>query len=194
VSGLQFAAAIVNSLAWPAVALVATVLLRPELGGVLRRVQNFEIASVKAGFAALTSIEKMVAATARDAGVPDDETVTWPAETEFAVLDRLVTAAPGQAVIDAWTLLGYQLNIAANRLAPDSPHGWPQVTRALQGWDKWQFLAPAVDELRRLRDLTVRPGKPPSSADAARYVSVVRDIVATLQTITQADDGEGTAG
>jgi hypothetical protein len=87
-----------------------------------------------------------------------------------------------QAVIDAWGLLEYQLNVASYRLAPDQPHGWPQVSRNLESWSTWPLLRPAVDELRRLRDYTVQSGRPPSKADADRYVSVAQDVATTLRT------------
>jgi hypothetical protein len=103
--------------------------------------------------------------------------------TEFNVLEGLAhVAAPGQAVIDAWGLLEYQPNVMSDWLAPGQPHGWPQVTRNLDTWDKWSMLYPAVVELRRLRDYTVRSNRPPSSSDAARYVSVAHDLVITLRT------------
>jgi hypothetical protein len=194
VSGLQFLAAIVNSLAWPAVVVVAAVLWRRELAAILGRVESLELLGGKAKFSTLPGIQKMIAATARDVGVPYDETAIGPAQPEFTALDALVPAAPQRAIVDAWTLLEYQLNAAADRLAPDPQHGWPQVARSLENWDRWQLLSPAVMELRRLRDATVQPGKPPTSEDAARYVSVVQDVVATLRTISRSDGDGGGSG
>ena len=97
----------------------------------------------------------MVAAVAKDTEAPDDEAIVRREVTEFSVLEALALAAPGQAIIDAWGLLEYQLNVASDRIAPDQPHGWPQVARNLETWDKWPMLSPAVLELRRLRDYTV---------------------------------------
>jgi hypothetical protein len=186
VTGLQFVAAIVNSLAWPTAVVVAVSLLRRELIGTFDRMQTLEFPGGKATFATLVSVEKAVAA----AGASDDGTSARQEVTEFSLVEALTSAAPGQAVIDAWGLLEYQLNVASDRVAPDQPHGWPQVAHNLETWDKWPLLRPAVMELRRLRDYTVWSNRPPSTADATRYVSVAHDLATTLRTsfMPEADD------
>ena len=151
--------------------------------------QSLEFPGGKATFATLLDYEKMIAAAARMRGLR--MTGNRPSEeTEFSVVEALATAAPGQAIIDAWGLLEYQLNVASDRLAPDQPHGWPQVAHNLETLDKWPILYPAVLELRRLRDYTVRSSEPPSSADAARYVSVAQDLVTALRTSVISQSGE----
>jgi hypothetical protein len=195
VTGLQFVAAIVNSLAWPAAVVVAVVLLRPELGDAFHRIQSLEFPGGRASFATLPDYEKAIAAVAKDAGSPPDETIAKREETEFSVLDALASAAPGQAIIYAWGLLEYQLNVVSDQIAPDQPHGWPQVARNLGSLDNWPVLYPAVLELRRLRDHTARSSRSPSIADASRYVSVVQELVTTLRAsvISQSGDDPGTA-
>jgi hypothetical protein len=49
---------------------------------------------------------------------------------------------------------------------------------------------PAVLELRRLRDYTVRSNRPPSSSDAARYVSVAKDLATRIRTWFMSQPGE----
>jgi hypothetical protein len=142
----------------------------------------------------LAGYEKIVEAAARDAGAAPDAVKARSEETEFSVLQALAAAAPGQAVIDAWGLLEYQLNVASDRLAPDGQHGWPQVTRSLESWPMWQRLLPVVEELRRLRDYTVRSGRQPSSADAARYVAMVQDLITTIRTSDPSDSGDDPGG
>jgi hypothetical protein len=181
VTGLEFAAAIVNSLAWPAAVVVAVALLRRELAGTFHRIQSLEFPGGKATFAALVDYEKVITAASKGDGSRDDEAIVRQGETEFSVLEALAEVAPSQAIIDAWGLLEYQLNVASDRVAPDQPHGWPQVAHNLETWDKWPILYPAVLELRRLRDYTVRSSRPPSSSDAARYVSVAQELVTTLR-------------
>jgi len=201
VTGLQFAAAIVNSLAWPAAAVAVAILLRRELVDAFHRMQSFEFAGGKATFATLPGYEKALA-VARDTDPPVDEATARRDESEFSVLDTLTAAAPAQAIIYAWGLLEYQLNMASDqlnatsgRVAPDQSHGWPQVARTLEALDNWPLLAPAIEELRRLRDYTVRSSRSPSSADAARYVSVVQELVITLRSsvLTTSDAGAGDA-
>jgi hypothetical protein len=191
VTGLEFAAVIVRSLPWPAAVVVAVALLRRELAGALHRIQSLEFPGGKATFAALVDYEKVIAAAAKGEGSSNDLAIVRYEETQFSVLEALAEVAPGQAIIDAWGLLEYQLNVASDRVAPDQPHGWPQVAHNLETWDKWPMLYPAALELRRLRDYTVRSNRPPSSSDAARYVSVAQDLVTTLRTslISLSDGG-----
>ena len=188
---LQFVASIVNSLAWPVATVVAVVLLRKEVVGALHRMQSVEFRGVKATFATLLGFEKVAAVAAKDAVSADGGAVAQQEVTEFTAVEALAAVAPGQAVIDAWGLLEYQLNVASDRLAPDQSHGWPQVSHNLEVWDKWPILSPAVAELRFLRDYTVRSSRPPSSADAARYVSVAEDLATTLRTAFPSQPGEG---
>lgn len=191
-TGLQFVAAILAAFAWPVAVVVAVGLLRRELIGAFRRIESVEFPGGKATFATLVDFQKVVAVAAKDAVSPDEGGVRYEM-TEFSVVEALASAAPAQAVIDAWGLLEYQLNVASDRLAPDQPHGWPQVVRNLEAWDKWPMLYPAVLELRRLRDYTVRSSRPPSSADAARYVSVAQDLATTIRTsfMSQVDKNPG---
>lgn len=180
-SGLEFAAAIVTALAWPAAAVLAVGLLRRELADVFHRMQSVEFAGTRATFATLAGYEKMVEAATRDARAEPDAAAAAREDADFSLLQALASAAPGQAVIDAWGLLEYQLNVASDRLARDGQHGWPQLARTLESWPMWQRLEPAVQELRRLRDYTVRSGTQPTSGDAARYVAVVQDLVTTIR-------------
>lgn len=138
----------------------------------------------RAEFAALEDYEKVVAvaAQAQEEGSPADPAIARQGATEFSVPEGLAAAAPARAIIDAWGLLEYQLNVASDRIAPHGPHGWPQVAHTLETLSTWPVLYPVVLELRRLRDHTVEASRPPSSSDAARYVSVAQEVVTTLRT------------
>jgi hypothetical protein len=190
VTDLQFAAALVNSLAWPAAAVFAVVLLREELRGVFRRMRRVRFPGGEVSFATLAPYEKVLATTAKEAGSRDDTAVARREETAFGVLEKVATTSPGQAIIDAWTLLEHQLNMASDRVAPNQPHGWPQVALNLERLDNWPLLSPAIGELRRLRDYTVESSWPPSSADAVRYVSLAQDLATTLRTSVLPDDDD----
>jgi hypothetical protein len=120
-----------------------------------------------------------------------DAVAAMSGETEFSVLQALAAAEPRQAVIDAWTLLEYQLNVVSDRLAPGAPLGWPHLARNLEPWPMWTRLGSAVEELRRLRDYTVQSDRQPSSADATRYVAVVQDLVTTIRNSDLAGPGDG---
>lgn len=180
-SSLQFVVAILGALAWPTAVVIAVVLVRPHLTGVFQRVQSLEFPGGRVTFAALVDVQKAVSVVAEEAASRGEGGVVRYEGTEFSVVAALTSAAPGQAVIGAWGLLEYQLNVASDSLAPDQPHGWPQVVRNLQMWDKWPVLLPAVQELRRLRDYTAMSRRQPSSEDAARYVSVAQELTATIR-------------
>jgi hypothetical protein len=198
VPGLEFAAETIKAVAWPVAVVLAVALLRRELAGAFRRIQSVEFPGGKATFSALGDYEKVIAAAVKGDGSPGDgedvrQEVVRQEESQFSVLETLAEVAPGQAIVDAWGLLEYHLNAASDRVAPDQPHGWPQVARNLEVWDKWPILYPAVLELRRLRDYTVRSNQPPSASDAARYVSVVQDLVTTVRVAFMAPPN-GSAG
>jgi hypothetical protein len=194
VSGLQFTSATLSSFAWPIAVVVVVVLLRHELADAFHRIQTLEIAGTRATFATLAGYGKMVEVAARDAGTAPGAAIASTEETEFSVLQTLAAAAPRQAVIDAWGLLEYQLNVASDRISPDGQHGWPQVSRTLASWPMWDRLSPAVEELRRLRDYTVRSSRPLSSGDAASYVAVVQDLVTAIRNSDLGEPGDGSGG
>jgi hypothetical protein len=193
VSGLQFIAAIVNSLAWPTAVVGAAVLLRKELRDAFGRMQSLKLPWGEATFATLAPYEQALAVAAKNADVSADAAVVRREETAFGVLEELASTAPAQAIINAWGLLEYQLNMASDRIAPNQPHGWPQVALNLARLDNWALLSPAIGELRRLRDYTVESSWPPSTADAVRYVSLAQDLATTLRTsvISQCGDDDG---
>lgn len=178
---LQFVAAIVTGLAWPAAVVVAAALLRKELGDAFKRMRSVQFPGGKVEFAILDTVQKTVAAVAKDTGSSAEDAVIRYEATEFSMAAALASTAPWQAVLDAWALLEYQLNVASDRLAPGGPHGWPQVASTLAALETWPALFPAVLELRRLRDYTALSGQVPSSADAARYVTVARELAGTLR-------------
>jgi hypothetical protein len=191
VTGLQFVAAIVNSLAWPAAVTVAAVLLRKEIRDALRRMLHLRFPGGEASFAAVAPIQAALAATAGKADEPVDTAEVRRQATQFGPLEDLAEWAPAQAIVYAWGLLEYQLNAASDRIAPNQPHGWPQVAVNLRRLDKWPLLFPAIAELQRLRDYTVESGYPPSTADAIRYVSLAQDLVTTLRTAAVSRAGDG---
>jgi hypothetical protein len=180
VTGLGFVAVIVNAPARPATVGVAAVLLRREPAGAFHRIQTVKFSGGKATLADLVDYEKMIAAAADSESAPNDGGIAKQ-ETEFSVLEAVAEAAPREAFIKALGLLEYQLKFASERIAPDQPPGWPQVTRNLDTCDKWSTLYLAAMEFLRLRDHTVRSTRPPSNAVATRYVSAVQDLVTTFQ-------------
>jgi hypothetical protein len=130
-------------------------------------------------FATLVDAERVLAVAAGGEMSPQERSAVRYELTEFTVLMAL---APRQAIIDAWGLLEYQLNVCSDLVAPDLPHGWPQVASNLETWDKWPTICPAVLELRRFRDYVIRSNQAPSTADAERFVSVAQELVTTLRT------------
>lgn len=181
VTGFEFAASTLNSLAWPVAVIFLVVLLRPQLARALDRMKMVEFPFGKASFDTLDEYKKVIAVATKSAESAADQAIVSGEKTEFSPVEELTSTAPGQAIITAWGLLEYQLNTASDLVDPDKPHGWPQVARTMEVWDKWPVLYPAVLELRRLRDYTVRAPGEPSSDDAARYVSVAKELATTVR-------------
>jgi hypothetical protein len=190
VTDLQFTAALVNSLVWPVAVVIAAFLLRKELRDAFRRMLRLQFPGGAVDFAPLEPMQEVIAATAGDADAQVETPAVAQPTLEFAPLAGLAELAPAQAIVYAWGLLEYTLNVVSDRIAPNLPHGWPQVTLNLQRLDNWPLLGPAIAELRRLRDYTVETGFPPSTADALRYVSLAQDLVTTLRSARVSDSGE----
>ncbi|HTW18922.1 MAG TPA: hypothetical protein VME70_01775 [Mycobacteriales bacterium] len=193
-SALQFIASLANSLAWPIAVVVAAIVLREQLRDAFGRIQSLKLPWGEATFATLAPYEQALAVAAKNADSPEDAAVVRREATAFGVLEELAATAPAQAVIDAWGLLEYQLNMASDRIAPNQPHGWPQVALNLERLDNWPLLSPAIGELRRLRDYTVESSWPPSTADAVRYVSLAQDLATTLRTSVISECGDEVSG
>jgi hypothetical protein len=184
---LEFISALAGSIAWPVAVVSCVVILRKHLAGLLRRLETVEVAGSKATFGTLTSVEQTIAAVATGPQTGDGPAERASLRDEGAEWDVLVAraaVAPKEAVIDAWSTLEYQLNVMSDRLDPALPHGWPQVCRNFESWSQWSQLQPALIELRRLRDATASAPTAPSSADAARYVAVARELVSTLKKVS----------
>jgi hypothetical protein len=204
VSGLQFIVATLNAVAWPAVVVIAVILLRPELRRELpwmfRRVKSVEVAGAKMTFDSLADfqrIEEISEAAVKNVAPEDERAIARSEETEFGLLENMAVSAPRDAILRAWNLLEYQLDTASDRIAPDQPHGWPGVARTLEAWDEWAVLNPVVRELFRLRDYTARTPEPPLASDATRYVAVVQDLVTTVRAASfkpTSDDPSGGGG
>jgi hypothetical protein len=182
VGGRELIASIVSSIAWPVIVLSAVLLFRKQLSGLLERIKSLEIVGSKAEFAVLGNYESKIGAEVKKDVAESQQGIVRQTETEFGGPKAMAEVAPRQAIIEAWGLLEYQLNVTSDRVAPDGRHGWPQVARNLESWGEWPRLYPAVAELWRLRDYTVESTRAPSASDAALYVSVAQDLVTTLRT------------
>jgi hypothetical protein len=190
VTDLQFTAALVNSLVWPVAVVIAAFLLRKELRAAFGRMLRLQFPGGAVDFAPLEPMQEVLAATTGDAGTAGGPTDVQRLTPEFSTLEGLAEWAPAQAIDYAWGLLEYQLNVTSDRIGSNPPHGWPQVTLSLKRLDNWPLLAPAIAELKRLRDYTAEAGSAPSSADAIRYLSLAQDLVAALRSAHVSDSGE----
>src|SRR5579871_5136555 len=119
-----------NALAWPLVVVIVALLLRPELSGLLRRLASVEVPGAKMtfdGLADFRNIEKISEAAVKSVRPEDERAIARSEETEFSPLKKMAASDPRDAIIDAFNLLEYQLDVAADRIKPGQPHGWPQV-------------------------------------------------------------------
>jgi hypothetical protein len=183
---LEFISTLAGSMAWPVAVVVCVTILRRQIAGLLQRLQTFEIGGQKATFGALGKVEDTVAEvvsnTRRDDNAEGRDSEATDAEWA-AVLSR-AASSPRTAVLEAWNRLEHDLNVLADAVDPNAPHGWPQVVSGLQILEDWAGLRPALRELRHLRDSAANNPSGPSPVDAARYVSVARALSRSLDAIT----------
>ncbi|GAA3251772.1 hypothetical protein [Nonomuraea helvata] len=113
-SALEFAATLVNALAWPTVAIAAIIILRNPLSGAFTRVSRVEALGVITEFAQVEKAREAVQEVLADEHSPN--------------VDELVQRA---------TVLGWQLGRIAPSISPqlvvDRSHGTPRVRSSASG-------------------------------------------------------------
>lgn len=95
---LQFTASIVGSLAWPTVAIVAIVLLRRPLAGLLPLLRHLKYRDLELDFSQEVQQLKQQAEQTLKAA---PEALPQPSAQERAVLD-LAVVSPRAAIVDSW--------------------------------------------------------------------------------------------
>ncbi len=78
-------------------------------------------------------MEKISEAAVKNVRPEDERAIARSEETDFSPLKTMAASAPRDAILEAWNRLEYQLDVAADRIAPAQSHGWPQVAQTLEG-------------------------------------------------------------
>ena len=153
---LQFAASVIDSLAWPAVGLIIVIILRKLLAGLLPLLRKLKYKELEVEFDREVRELREEAASALP---PLPTSVPPPIPAESGLL-QLASTSPRAAVVEAWLLVEAAALRALEARGIQSetgrPLSGPQLTRALMHGEILDNAARAVfDRLRMLRNQAV---------------------------------------
>jgi hypothetical protein len=182
----EFIAAILASLAWPTVALVALVLLREPLRDLLRRLRSAQGPGFGIDFGRdLDSVET----EARGLPGPPPTAIQVPPASRLDGLLTVASISPSAAILDAWREIEFSVE-ASIRSKPLSPRRSmvDMVALAVRELDAPPALRHILDELRRMRNAVAhRMDPPPSPADGERYVRAADKVIQAIDVLRQSE-------
>jgi len=176
----QFIASLVDSLAWPAGAVVIVALLRRQVGALLEgQVKRLKAGPVEVEYWEQTAVEvaESVAIAAAPASEEDDE--------ETARLMALATDAPNAAILESFKLIERELHARANAGGVTLPRNAPTTTIANQMADLGlitEQTATAVRGLATIRNLAVHGAALETSSRAREFVVMTQAVLFALRT------------
>jgi hypothetical protein len=199
-----------TSLGWPAVVIVFLVLFRVQIGKLIDRIKELNIAgqSIKADLTAATvqveqlqssepppatpSIAEAVGHAAGSSKVEgrsqnDSERPTI-ATTALDELNLIVEAdlplsAPREAVLQAWSILGRGLRAVAKREGQDiiaRKMPWQVATDLAKRGTLSPQVLGSISNLRKVRNDAAHPGAAVETVDAENYISLVQNVLPYL--------------
>lgn len=178
---LTFSSRIVGSIAWPGVALLAVVLLRPALLALLPVLQNVKGFGIEASFGRVLEQARAV--------VDDTTALAAPPATssEFASEDRdflieLAGLSPRSVVLESWREVELAIFSAVNQTTNDQGrHNQFVVGAARRLLDAGDLDDPTFQILTMLRNLRNRAAHETNfdirSDDAVEYAILARHVV-----------------
>jgi hypothetical protein len=184
-STLEFIAACLDALAWPAVALAALIVFRKPLAELLLSVTNLRVGRLDVAFR-----DELRSAEAAAHDIPPAATRSRPARFEQA--RRQATEDPARAVLSAWRELETIINNHADRAHIKAAPGarvMPLVLSALLQAEG-ALTEPQLDLIMRLKQLRDRVVHDTTTriaaADAIEYVTLAEQLGSTLESTTPA--------
>ena len=158
-SGFEFAASLVGSVAWPAAATLIALLFRHQLSELLSNVTRLRFGSIEIDVA--KDVNRIEAALGSHELPEPAETrprVPGPPETVWQELQDAASVAPEGAILGAWAQLEAAIIDAADRIGLDTDRG---IRWALNAVTSFKAAPPPIVELteaaRRVRNAAAHP-------------------------------------
>lgn len=189
VNWMEFVSSIVESLAWPTAVVIAALVFKSEIEGLLKRLRSGRVLGTEWEFGeALQKVEEGRAAIEGQTQRPEQPSTASPSEAEPLFSDdrlaRLAQEAdhnPSYAIITAWeilrgsaqdligTIVQYSTATAGTITAP----GRDEV-RMLEGGEKKNLISAGLStvyrDMRDLRNRVAHGAANPTSGEAVAYV------------------------
>lgn len=149
-----FIASIVDSLAWPVVAVIVVLILKDAIKELLPRLRRFKHRDTEFEFA--EKISEMVRESETEAEEEFDQDISEPeSENQFNSLLKLAEVSPRAAVVEAYRILEHAADSAIKAAYPDlDSYELRHPVRARRYLVKANILSPdQYDQLRELRNL-----------------------------------------
>jgi hypothetical protein len=175
------------SMAWPLVALVAVVLLRGEITGLLRGVRKLKAGGTEVEFASTLDDAMRAAAGVESDRASGMQERVGELEAHYARARQLARSSPRGAVVEAWIPIeGLVSELAARHGNGDHVRNRAQSLRnALRdSGPAGESTLALYDELRQLRNEAVHAGVTPDTVQAVRFVDAAMGLA--LRLVSQA--------
>ena len=166
----------VSTLAWPALAVLAVVLLRTPLGNALDRLTEVDVGSTKV---LLQQQADNAANTAKAATPPTTPTAPPPQAIVNAAASA--TKDPAGAVLKAWAAVEEAIRPAARAAEGVISPTVADVLNSLVGKGVSESLVPAAVNLAGVRDAAAKKPRTINPAAATSFVAAATDIIAILK-------------
>jgi hypothetical protein len=169
VNGLAFASSLITSALWPIVVVVAVLVFREPLAGLIGRTKRYEGLGQKLEFGpALAEAEDSVSMAVQDAPTAEKQ-----AEIEPSPLVREAETNPSYVVLQAWEQLSAAIADLAGVAFPDQRTASWRSARSLPELQKRELVsrefANAVVDLRDLRNQVAHGQSKPTPGEAVAY-------------------------
>lgn len=183
----EFIASLAASVAWPAAVVIAVVLFRAQLAGLLEG----PLKSLKAGPLAVEFWERQLAEVGESVLALDPSPTPSEHDHELQRIWSLTTSVPSAAVLEAFRIVEQELYVLARKAKLNAPENmpFPNVVRLLQGEGLIdQELVSAIVGLRKLRNTTAHCRDPEATisvAQAKEYVGLAEAVVLALRRLRE---------
>ena len=172
---LTFFANLVGALAWPAVVVVALLLIKNELPAIGQLIRKIRYGDLEVEFGESVKVVKDKSTSMLPAPAPNARLSGGPLQEQRDRLAFLSELAPRSAILEAWLQIESAAVDLIRKQGVDSFRTLPGPTRLRDHLKKLQVLSPEqvsiFEELRELRNEAVH------SVDAAFDVDAVSDYV-----------------
>lgn len=160
--------AVLTSWAWPLVVLVAVLILRKELGALLKRMSRLTAPGVEAEFGANVDATAQLA----EASLPDPPS-ELPEQPTLAELEAEARRHTVGAIVRAWNMVEGLVSVPLERLT------WGDLESARITWETLSVY----QRLRDLRNQVVHGRVIPSVSEAEEFVSAAWRLAASLNEV-----------